>query len=144
VDVTLAALSRSELAALHAQAEAAAGVLPQVALEVPFSLPAAAGGAGHSLQDLQAVAAQVQQAQQLLEASELELRSQQLRQQAGVATPLSVLDSYQRLLADADRMAASSGALALAWAQLLQGAAPGLVTALAGRVRGTDPAPRAR
>lgn len=144
VEVTLAALSRSEVPALRVQAAAAAGVLPQVGLEVPFRLPTAAGDAGNRLQALQAAAARVQQAQQLVEASDLELRSHQLRQQAGVETPLEVIESYQRLLGDADRLAASSGALAVAWAQLLQGAAPDLVTALAGRVRGTDPAPRAR
>jgi hypothetical protein len=142
-EVTLAALGRRELPALREAVAAGNAVLPQVGLEVPFSLPAGTGQAA-SLQALQAAAAQARQLQQMLEASELELRASQLRQQAGAETPLAVLDAWQRLLLDADRLAAGSGALAVAWAQLLQAGAADVAPALASRLRGTDPAPRAR
>lgn len=49
-----------------------------------------------------------------------------------------------RLPASADAASAALQTVQAAAAQLLQGAAPDLVTALATRVRGTDPAPRER
>jgi len=87
----------------------------------------------------------VQQAGQLVQASELELRARQLRQGAGAESQLAVLESFQRLLADGDRLATAQGALALAWAELLQGLPADELPRLAAQltVRDTGPAPRA-
>jgi len=143
--LTLAALSRGELPRLQASLADGAGTLPQVAWSVPFSLRRTAQGDDAVLPALQSAAAQVQQAGQLVQASELELRARQLRQGAGAESQLAVLESFQRLLADGDRLATAQGALALAWAELLQGLPADELPRLAAQltVRDTGPAPRA-
>ena len=145
LELTLAALSRGEPQRLHSSLADGAGNLPQVAWAVPFSLRTGAQADDSVLPALQAVAAQVQQAGQLVEASELELRSRQLRQRSGAESTGAVLESYQRLLADGDRLATAQGALALAWAELLQGLPADELPRLAAQlgIRDTDPAPRA-
>ena len=145
LELTLAALSRGEPQRLHTSLADGAGSLPQVTWTVPFSLRTGAAVDASVLPALQAGAAQVQQAGQLVEASELELRSRQLRQRAGADSAGAVLEAYQRLLADGDRLAAAPGALALAWAELLQGLPADELPRLAAQLglRDTDPAPRA-
>jgi hypothetical protein len=125
-EATLAALSRSELPKLRQTLDVPEGKtnLPQVRQDLPQQ-PAAVETAGGPLQDLHAAVAQAMQARQLVEASELELRARQLRQQAGADSEVGVIEAYQQLVADNDRLAALAGRVAVAWALLLQGSGSG-------------------
>lgn len=126
-ETALAALTLRDRAALRVALAPGAGRLPQVAMDVPFHLPAALGAPAGLLPALQAAQAQAERAQRLLQAGELALRAVELRQQAGAESPLAVLEAYQQMVALADDVALAQGALALAWVELLPLAAPHLV-----------------
>jgi len=119
-EAQLAALARQDTAVLHARLQPGAGTVPRSALQVPARRPVADGDTGGLLQALQAAASQAARARALAQAGELDLQSSRLRHEAGMATPLDVMETWQQLVAGVDRLAALDGALALAWAQVLQ------------------------
>lgn len=142
-ELTLAALCHRERASLHGMLGSGEGAIPEVALQVPFRLPASSGAGPSAPKALQAAAAAAQRAQQLVEASDLTLRAQSLRREAGAETPLAVLEAYLQLVADADELALRSAERAMAWAELLQADQGAPLAALEPALRGTARAPRA-